>query len=223
MKDKVLLAGLAALLAVSLTGCMQADSGNGAAAGGSSSSGTGTIVAAGGAGGGAGAADPAGEQDGAGVSGSDTGDTLYGGAQDNGVQNSGAIAGPLSTEPSGSPQTEAAGQGSAQDGLPDAQDEDETDPVTENGADEGWSGTYVSESGETLTVSINDISSITFAFTNAGISGTAKLDGSQAIYYGDDHHQAVFEYSGGNITVEVVSEEDFDTSGSPLNGVYARQ
>ena len=82
-----------------------------------------------------------------------------------------------------------------------------------------WSGSYTSDEGETLTLTAIDAASISFAFANSGISGTAELDGSQAVYHGDDHHVVVFEYVEGAINVSVLSEEDYDTSESPLNGL----
>ena len=89
----------------------------------------------------------------------------------------------------------------------------------ENKADDAWSGTYVSES-ETLTVTLVNDETISFAFAQSGISGTAAVDGSQAVFNGDDYHVVVFSLNGTVVNVAVSSEEDFDASGSPLNGTY---
>lgn len=104
--------------------------------------------------------------------------------------------------------------------------DDELDGLTEEtGAafTVNWTGTYTSDEGETLTLTAIDAASISFAFTNSGISGTADLDGMQAVFHGDDYHLVVFEYIEGAVNVSVLSEEDYDTSESPLNGLYVSQ
>ena len=106
------------------------------------------------------------------------------------------------------------------DDEPDAVSEDETDEMDE---DEGWSGFYVCSSGEKLTVTIDEADYIQFEFETAGISGKAELDGNQAVYHGDDHHVVVFDRNGDEIEVSVLSEEDYDTSESPLMGTYIRK
>lgn len=106
------------------------------------------------------------------------------------------------------------------DDEPDAVSEDETDEMDE---DEGWSGFYVCSSGEKLTVTIDEADYIQFEFETAGISGKAELDGNQAVYHGDDHHVVVFDRNGDEIEISVLSEEDYDTSESPLIGTYIRK
>lgn len=101
----------------------------------------------------------------------------------------------------------------------DALDE-ETEAVIQ---DDGWIGSYMNENEEILTISAVDDTSVTFAFTNAGIAGVAELNGTQAVYHGDDYHVAVFDYAGTDIKVSILSEEDFDASASPLNGIYVRE
>lgn len=85
-----------------------------------------------------------------------------------------------------------------------------------------WSGTYKGEE-ETLSVTYLDEKSFSFSFAQAGISGTAQLSGTQAVYKGDDHHDVVFGISGDTVTVTVSSEEDYDSSESPLNGTYVKE
>lgn len=85
-----------------------------------------------------------------------------------------------------------------------------------------WSGTYASEQ-ETVTIKLVDEKTISFSFENAGIASTAEVDGTQAVYKGDDYHDVVFEMIEGVLNITVLSEEDFDASGSPLNGVYVHQ
>lgn len=85
-----------------------------------------------------------------------------------------------------------------------------------------WNGTFTSAEGETLSITPADETHIAFAFLNAGVSGEAEVDGNQAVYYGDDYHMVVFSYVEGAVEVSVLSEEDYDTSGSPMNGTYTR-
>lgn len=85
-----------------------------------------------------------------------------------------------------------------------------------------WSGTYVSDD-ETLTVTQTDDSTLSIAFANSGITGTAQIDGMQAVYKGDDYHDVVLNLTGDVIDVTVSSEEDYDSSQSPLIGSYVRE
>ncbi len=85
-----------------------------------------------------------------------------------------------------------------------------------------WSGTYVGDQ-DTVTIALVDEKTLSFSFANAGIASTAEIDGLQAVYKGDDHHDVVFEMIEGVLNITVLSEEDFDASGSPLNGVYVHQ
>ena len=72
-------------------------------------------------------------------------------------------------------------------------------------------------------MTIDEADYIQFEFETAGISGKAELDGNQAVYHGDDHHVVVFDRNGDEIEVSVLSEEDYDTSESPLMGTYIRK
>ena len=85
-----------------------------------------------------------------------------------------------------------------------------------------WSGTYVSDD-ETLTVTQTDDSTLSIAFANSGITGTAQIDGMQAVYKGDDYHDVVLNLTGDVIDVTVSSEEDYDSSQSPLIGSYVKE
>lgn len=234
MKKKVLTILVIGIVAAVLTACTRADNGNNAAAGsGSTASGSGTITQQNPTANSAGGTD-----EGSSSSGTDIG-TGGQGTADSGQTNNGASSGTVpgdstaGTEASQQPVTEApVYEENYEDDLPDAQNEDDpSDDQNEDGIEEleapldldkPWDGTYVSDTGETLTISVTD-SDVSFAFANAGLSGTAKKDGNQAVYNGDDHHSLVLEYAETDIKVTVVSEEDFDTSTSPLNGVYVRQ
>jgi hypothetical protein len=68
-----------------------------------------------------------------------------------------------------------------------------------------------------------DASTISFAFTQSGITGNASVNGTQAVYNGDDHYVVVFDSGQDQISVSVANEEDYDASDSPLNGIYSRE
>ena len=200
---------VAALAAAGLTACTQADSGSSSAgAGSSATAGTGTVEQNGDRSGGSGTAG----------SGSASGTSASGievNASDETVLNGG-----VSIEDEEETEIHAEEENLSDEQLGAL--EEDPDSVEDT---EGWSGTYLNENDETFTVSIVDSETISFAFTNSGISGTAVLDGdgNQATYEGDDYHIVVFDFAGTDIKVSVLSEEDYDTSESPLNGVFVRQ
>ncbi len=225
MKKRMGIFMTAAFAAAVLTACTQADSGNSSAGTGSNSnsavSGSGTIASSGGNG------EGTAEQAGGGSAG-DTSLAGAGGTAEAGGEIPGAAAaddgmafeGGVSVEDEEEQETEAfAPEENLSDEQLDALEE-QTDQTADN---EGWAGTYQNENDETLTVSMVDARTISFSFANAGISGSAALDGNQATYNGDDYHVVVFNYSGTDIKVSVLSEEDFDASESPMNGVYVRE
>lgn len=88
--------------------------------------------------------------------------------------------------------------------------------------DEGWRGTYIGDD-ETVTVSAVSDNRISFTFTQSGISGSAVVEGDQAVYKGDDHYVIVFDLEGDILGVSVTNEEDYDASESPLIGTYVRE
>lgn len=85
-----------------------------------------------------------------------------------------------------------------------------------------WSGTYTADE-ESVTIVYLDEETLSFSFSQAGISGQAEVNGSQAVYRGDDYYLVVFNVSNGVLDVSVSSEEDYDASGSPLIGTYIKQ
>lgn len=240
MRRKLLTILLAVTAAFVLTACTQSDSGSSAAGGAvaSSGSGSGTVTANGmgnGTGDGAGSGSAAANGSGNGYSdGTASGDYVF-------VEDGGAFI-----PENGGAQTYSTESGSAAGGetevvqAEDGEADTESVQVEENYTDEEfdalnsesesesisaseWNGVYTSEEGETVTISGKDEKNIAFTFTNAGITGTAELKGNQAVYTGDDHHLVVFEYVDSVIEVSVLSEEDYDTSESPLNGTYISQ
>ncbi|MDO4475475.1 MAG: hypothetical protein Q4B59_01655 [Lachnospiraceae bacterium] len=87
-----------------------------------------------------------------------------------------------------------------------------------------WEGSYENSNGEVLTISGVDEDGVSFAFEVCGIAGKAVLqDTVTAVYNGDDHNDVVFDLGDDEIEVTVCSQEDFDNSDSPVNGVYTRQ
>lgn len=101
--------------------------------------------------------------------------------------------------------------------------EDTYDVQNQSGGDVNatlWEGTYVSDSGETLTITERDEYSLTFAFSQCQISGIASKEGSEACYDGDDSNVIRFVLGGGTITVTVTNAEGYSTEGSPMVGTY---
>lgn len=219
MKKRTGILMMLALAAVVLTACTRADKGtSGAASGNSTAAGSGTIEAS--------------------NNGSTSTGTVEQGTANQGTvssgneivvntpENNGIIEGVVEEVPGdelifegGVSIEEAIQEEVLSDEDLDALDE-EVEAVMQ---DDGWIGSYMNENEEILTISAVDDTSVSFAFTNAGIAGVAELNGTQAVYHGDDYHVAVFDYAGTDIKVSILSEEDFDASASPLNGIYARQ
>lgn len=111
------------------------------------------------------------------------------------------------------------------DGEPDGEifyDEDAEAAENENAAADIWSGSY-QDTDESVSVQLMDNGNISFSFAQSGISGTAEVNGTQAVFHGDDYHVVVFNVHGDTLDISVSSEEDFDTSSSPLNGTYTKQ
>lgn len=224
MKKRTGILMVAALAAVTLTACTQADKmSTGAATGNSTAGGSGTIEAAGGQAAGTGTVEQnAGASDGSVVVNNGTSGGTADGMIDGIVED--VPGDELIFEGGVTVEDEIETDLSADEELLSDEDLDamgeEEDTVFQ---DDGWVGSYMNENEETLTISAVDETTVSFAFTNAGIAGTAERDGNQAVYHGDDYHVAVFDYAGTDIKVSVLSEEDYDASGSPLNGVYVRQ
>lgn len=145
-----------------------------------------------------------------------------------------ASGGEAGTTGSGTGNGTAAQGGPVEDGgpvgdvIPDEDaaeaENDTSDPASEGESenDDQWAGTYVGDE-ETVTITRLDEETISFVFTEAGISGTAAVDGYQAVYKGDDYHDVVFNLDKDTVDVTVSSEEDYDSSESPLIGHYVRE
>lgn len=103
----------------------------------------------------------------------------------------------------------------------DAADNDSVGADSTTAAD-SWSGSYISDD-ETVNITLLDETTISFAFAQSGISGTAAVNGMQAVYNGDDHYVVVFNLNGTILDISVSNEEDYDASESPLNGTYMKE
>lgn len=117
--------------------------------------------------------------------------------------------------------------GTAVEEEPDGEiipDEDADAAEQENAGDtsDAWTGAYAGDE-ESVSIALLDESTISFAFAQSGISGTASVNGMQAVYNGDDHYVVVFNLNGSILDVSVSNEEDYDASGSPLNGTYTKE
>lgn len=82
-----------------------------------------------------------------------------------------------------------------------------------------WTGSYTGDQ-EDVTLKMNDDGSLTFTFAQSGISGTAQINGSEAVYSGDDDHILTFQKEEGLLKITVSHADGYDTSESPLNGTF---
>ncbi len=159
---------------------------------------------------------------------SQTGQNASGGQTSQGTSGSQTVQNPEAGDASGQntdtptapqPGTPVEDGGPSGDVIPDEDAQAAEDDAQGTQTEDVWSGTYESDQ-ESVTITMLDEATISFAFAQSGISGTASVDGSQAVYSGDDHHVIVFNIGGGVVDISVSSEEDFDASESPLNGTY---
>ena len=148
--------------------------------------------------------------------GNSAGGDLYGAGVDTNPQAPQEQGDPVEEEPDGIVISDEDAEAAMSENL----DQDGSDTAAESQED-SWSGTYMAEN-ETLTVTKTDDSTLSIAFAESGISGTAVIEGMRAVYKGDDHHDVVLNLTGDVIDVTVSSEEDFDASQSPLIGSYVR-
>ena len=85
-----------------------------------------------------------------------------------------------------------------------------------------WDGVFGNASGETLTISTVDEYTLSFAFSVSGISGTAGMEGNEAIYNGDDGNQVIFSLSGTTIEVSVLNA-DGESEPATFSGTFTMQ
>lgn len=112
------------------------------------------------------------------------------------------------------------GQGSYAGGDDTAGQTGEGSGDTAIGAEE-FSGTFSKADGsESVVLSLDNDTVLSFSFAVCGISGTASADRTSAVYQGDDGYTVTFSVSGDILTVTVGGE---DAASSPVNGTYYRQ
>lgn len=197
MKRRYIFLAVAAAAALMLTACSSSDSSSSQSAGSSTASGQGTV------------SDNSGSTSGQGAVSGNSGST-----SDQGATSSDSSAGGAQ---------DMTVTGGAEDGEPDGEiiPDEYAQEAEQAASSDVWSGSYVSEE-ESVSIALLDESTISFAFAQSGISGTASVNGMQAVYNGDDHYVVVFNLNGDLLDVSVSNEEDYDASGSPLNGTYSR-
>ena len=194
MKRRILTVIMAAAAVALLTGCVRSGS----------SAGTGTGAASGG-------------NSGQGTTASSGTDTASSGnAQQSAAEGSQAPA----SDASAAQEVDA---GETYDMQNQAGDAPVAEPAGQDTEGTQWDGTYVSDAGETLAIQKTDEYSISFQFANCGISGTASVEGEQAVYHGDDNYQVVFEYCGGSIDVTASPVDQEDAEPSAVDGSYIRE
>ena len=113
-----------------------------------------------------------------------------------------------------------AGYGEGQDSGDDYE-ENPADGDEDWGSD-GWSGTFESASGESISISMEQPERLDFTFAVSGISGAAQPDGNQAVYEGEDGYEMLFSLSGDTLTITVSNPEDPGAGELPMNGSYER-
>lgn len=75
------------------------------------------------------------------------------------------------------------------------------------------------DESESVTLVMENDTVLSFAFSVCGISGTANVTGSSAVYHGDDDYTITFAIAGDDLDV-IVGGDDADQS--PINGTYLR-
>ena len=86
-----------------------------------------------------------------------------------------------------------------------------------------WTGDYQCSSGESVSISLDQDTAMTFIFAQSGINGTADVSGNTAVYHGDDDYQIVFTVSGDDLSVQAATGDGQDAAEATVNGDYTRQ
>lgn len=85
---------------------------------------------------------------------------------------------------------------------------------------EEFTGTFSKEDdSESVMLSLDNDTELSFSFAVCGIHGTAKVAGNQAVYQGDDNYTITFQAAKDKLTVTVGGD---DAEASPINGTYLR-
>ena len=114
-------------------------------------------------------------------------------------------------------------QNGAEDDTPsvydaDADDDDSSDTL--QGVDQ-FTGSFSKEDdSESVTLSLDNDTDLSFSFASCGIHGNAQVSGQTAVYTGDDDYTITFSVSGDVLRVTVGGD---DASQSAINGTYYRE
>ena len=113
-------------------------------------------------------------------------------------------------------------QNGAEDDTPSVYDADADDDSsdTQQGVDQ-FTGSFSKEDdSESVTLSLNNDTDLSFSFASCGIHGSAQVSGQTAVYKGDDDYTITFSVSGDILKVTVGGD---DASQSAINGTYYRE
>lgn len=99
-------------------------------------------------------------------------------------------------------------------------DADDDSSDTQQGVDQ-FTGSFSKEDdSESVTLSFDNDTDLSFSFASCGIHGNAQVSGQTAVYTGDDDYTITFSVSGDILTVTVGGD---DASQSAINGTYYRE
>ena len=90
---------------------------------------------------------------------------------------------------------------------------------TDESLDEFTGSFSKADNSESVALSLDNDTVLTFGFSVCGINGTAKAAGNTAVYNGDDGYTITFAVAGDTLTVTVGGD---DAASSPINGTYIR-
>lgn len=113
-------------------------------------------------------------------------------------------------------------QNGAEDDTPSVYDADADDDSsdTQQGVDQ-FTGSFSKEDdSESVTLSLDNDTDLSFSFASCGIHGSAQVSGQTAVYKGDDDYTITFSVSGDILKVTVGGD---DASQSAINGTYYRE
>ncbi len=117
----------------------------------------------------------------------------------------------------------ASTQPAVQETAPSQYDSDlltDEEMDAEGAPSEIYSGEYIRSDGEeSVIISLMDGAAVSFSFVNSGISSTAQINGTTAVYNGDDGYTITFDFS---INTLGVSTSSPDGEGSMMDGIYSR-
>ena len=97
----------------------------------------------------------------------------------------------------------------------------------ENSEGYSWDGDYMNAGGQTLSItSSSDGGTFDFQFGAEGAAGTATVNGTKAVFNGDDSYVVTFTLDGDSIdvsTTNAAEEATGEDSANAIDGSYTRQ